>query len=199
MELETLDTLDKVDPSQWDAMVPGDDPFLEHAFLLGLERSGSVGPAETGWIPRHIVARDGEQLVGAMPLYEKTHSYGEFIFDWDWAAGAQRAGIPYYPKLVGAVPFTPVSGARLLVAPGQKLESVQVALADGARDLASRLGALSVHLLFLLEQERAALERCGWLGRSTHQYHWAPNPAWTNFEDYLAGKRYPLDVIVEHP
>jgi len=189
MDLEILETLESVDPSQWDAMVPDDDPFVEHSFLVGLERSASVGPPETGWIPRHIVLKDGGKIAGAMPLYEKNHSYGEFIFDWAWADGSHRAGIPYYPKLVGAVPFTPVSGSRLLVAPGQPVDDIRLALADGAKALAKKIGATSVHLLFLSAEERAVLESSDWLGRSTHQYHWARGEGWDGFDDYLAAMR----------
>src|SRR5512141_1197572 len=96
----------------WDALVDDDDPFLEHAFLAALERSGSVGPG-TGWEPRFLFARRGERLVAAVPLYLKTDSMGEFIWDFDWAAGARVAGIPYFPKLVAAIPFTPATSHRL--------------------------------------------------------------------------------------
>jgi len=189
MEVQILQSLETVDSAQWDSMVSPDDPFFEHAFLAGLESSACVGPPETGWSPRHIILRDSGELVAAMPLYEKTHSYGEFIFDWAWADGSHRAGIPYYPKLVGAIPFTPVSGTRMLVAPGRDIKEMRKALAVAAVDLAESLGAMSIHLLFLSSGERDLLEECGWLGRSTHQYHWARGSDWLRFDDYLAAMR----------
>src|SRR5205814_9190743 len=122
----------EVPAAAWDTLVDDNDPFLEHAFLAALERSKSVG-RRTGWQPRFVLAHEGSALVGAVPLYLKDNSYGEFIFDWAWANGALRSGLNYYPKLVAAVPFTPVTGSRLLVhreaAPGP----VRAALAEGRR------------------------------------------------------------------
>src|SRR5690606_23960492 len=97
VELEFLRSIDEVEPDAWNALIGEDDPFVEHAFLSVLEQSGSVGPG-SGWSPRHIVVRDAGELVGALPLYLKDHSYGEYIFDWAWASASERAGIPYYPK-----------------------------------------------------------------------------------------------------
>ena len=108
-----------VDADAWDGLVGKDDPFVEHAFLSLLERSGSVGRG-SGWEPTHVTAwRDG-RLVGALPLYLKTHSYGEYIFDWGWADAASRLGVDYYPKLVAMVPVTPVTGRRFLFAEGEE-------------------------------------------------------------------------------
>ena len=111
-------------PAQWDALA-GDDPFLSHAFLSSLERTRCVGPG-TGWHPAPVVVRDDAGvLVGAAPLYLKDHSFGEYVFDWAWAGAAQRAGMAYYPKLVAAVPFSPVTGSRLLVHPHADAEAVR--------------------------------------------------------------------------
>ncbi len=122
-----LGAVDEVSAEAWDACAGPGNPFVSHAFLSALERSGSAVP-ETGWQPRHLVvpARDGG-LLGAAPLYLKSHSYGEYVFDWGWADAYQRAGGSYYPKLQACVPFTPVTGRRLLVRPGTESEAVSAA------------------------------------------------------------------------
>ena len=185
----TIHSLSDVDAAAWNGLVPGDDPFLEHAFLLGLEETGCVGPPDTGWNPRHLLAEVDGRLVGAMPLYKKTDSYGEYIFDWSWAHTAQRAGVPYYPKLVSAVPFTPVTGRRLLIGEGGDEEAIVDALVAALRSLADEEQVWSVHVLFCTEGERAALERRGMLARTTHQFHWRRDPAWETFHDYLGAMR----------
>ena len=111
IDIRILSSLGSVDADAWDPLVGEDDPFVEHAFLSLLEQSGSVGRG-SGWEPTHVTAWRGKRLVGALPLYLKTHSYGEYIFDWGWADAASRLGIDYYPKLLVGVPFTPVTGAR---------------------------------------------------------------------------------------
>ena len=111
--VRVVEGLERVDPAAWDAMVPPDNPFIEHAFLHGLERCGAVG-AGAGWAPVHLLVETDGALVGACPLYVRGDSYGEYVFDWGWASAAQRAGIAYYPKLTTAVPYTPASTGRLL-------------------------------------------------------------------------------------
>ena len=182
--IEVVSSLAEVSPDAWDRVAGDDDPFVEHAFLRALETSGSVG-ADSGWAPCHIIARGaGGRLVGAMPLYLKDNSYGEYIFDWSWADASHRARIPYYPKLVSAVPFTPATGRRLLVADDAGPE-VSRALLAGARDLADALGASSIHVLFCTEAERlAASEWMGWLPRTTYQFHWT-NAGYGSFDDFL--------------
>ena len=123
--IEMLDGVAQVPPAAWNALVGDESPFLEWEWLASLEEAGVVGAAE-GWLPRPIVARDGERLLAACPVYVKTHSEGEFVFDFAWADAAQRAGIRYYPKLLVGVPFTPVSGARFLVAAGEDVYEVRV-------------------------------------------------------------------------
>ena len=137
----------------------------------------------------------GDVVVGCAPLYLKAHSYGEYIFDWAWAGGAQRAGLRYYPKLVAAVPFTPATGPRLLVREDVDREEVGGLLARGALALADRIGASSVHWLFVEEAERELLGRHGYTGRMTHQYHWE-NAGYACFDDYLGhlGRRRRKDV-----
>ena len=123
MQVEVLNSLRDVEASEWDALVGDHDPFVEHGFLLALEDSGSLDE-RTGWYPHHLVARTDEGVAcAAMPLYLKDNSYGEYIFDWGWAEAAYAAGIPYYPKLVSAVPFTPATGRRILIAPEAESEA----------------------------------------------------------------------------
>lgn len=174
-----------VAPADWDALVPGDDPFLEHAFLSGLEETGCVGEG-TGWTPRPLVARRDGRVVGAVPLYEKDHSFGEFIFDWGWARAAAQAGLAYYPKLVAAVPFTPVTGRRLL---GDEA-GVARALEAGLGEAAGALRAHSVHVLFCTGDEKARLSATGFTPRLTDQLHWHNDAGWATFDDYLGAMRH---------
>ena len=109
LEIHIAEDISEVDPQDWDRLVAPDNPFITHRFLNALETSNSVG-REAGWVPVHLLLRENNSLVAAMPTYLKINSYGEYIFDWGWAEAAQRAGIPYYPKLVSAVPFTPATG-----------------------------------------------------------------------------------------
>tara|TARA_B100000575_G_scaffold175802_1_gene140943 strand:+ start:1105 stop:2259 length:1155 start_codon:yes stop_codon:yes gene_type:complete len=179
--LRVAESINEIDPHDWNRLTDPNDPFTDHAFLALLEESGSVGP-RTGWIPVHLLAHRGTQLVGAMPLYLKDNSYGEYIFDWGWAQAAQRAGIPYYPKLVSAVPFTPATGRRLLA-----LDSdVEQTLLDGLHGVAKATRALSIHILFCSEPESTAGKaRPELIGRTTHQFHWN-NTGYTSFDDWLS-------------
>ena len=185
MDVSIVEDISTIPAQQWDALVDKNDPFMEHAFLQVLEQSGSV-EAATGWQPAHVVVHDGETLVGACPVYIKDHSYGEYIFDWGWAEGAQRAGIPYYPKLVTAAPFTPATGRRLLTGPGAPREDVIPALVAGIQAVAKAVNASSFHLLFLTEAEQAILSsQPALLARDTHQYHWTNND-YTDFDHWLS-------------
>lgn len=180
MTIEVCTSLAGVDAAEWDALTGSNHPFVEHAFLLTLERSGAVGP-RTGWDPCFLLGRGpGGALLAALPLYRKLHSYGEYIFDWAWAQAAQRARIPYYPKLTAAVPFTPATGPRLLGAP-----ALFPLLAEAAWQLCRELSASSVHALFVPPDQRSLLVEQGWLGRSTFQYHWENPGGWRDFQDYL--------------
>jgi predicted N-acyltransferase len=175
-----------IDAAAWDALVeasPEATPFMRHAYLAALHESGSA-VADTGWAPQFITVEDDGTLVAACPLYLKSHSYGEYVFDWAWADAWERAGGRYYPKLLCAVPFTPVPGPRLL------------ARDDGARDvllgalesLAREQGLSSIHVLFVDEADRAAAERAGWMLRSTVQFHWRNREpaAYADFADFAA-------------
>lgn len=185
LTVETKTSLRAVDPAAWDAVVGAGCPFFEHAFLWGLERTDCVGD-ETAWQPRYLLARRGERLVGAMALYLKLDSYGEFIFDWAWAEAAERMGLPYYPKLVAAAPFSPVGGPRFLVADdAPDPAAVRRALLHAARRVARRTPASGLHLLFLEADEAAFAEAAGMAIRHTHQFHWT-NPGYQTFDDFLA-------------
>lgn len=188
LTVQIIPSLADVDPAEWDALAGDDDPFLEHAFLAAFETSRSVGKG-TGWDPLHVVVRRAGKLVAAAPLYAKSHSYGEYIFDWGWASAAQRAGIRYYPKLLSAVPFTPATGRRLLVEGGATRGPVFEALLAGIHAVADQLGVSSIHWLFLSADEHAALaERAGFLARTTYQFHFT-NPGYASFDDYLGAMR----------
>jgi hypothetical protein len=198
LSLSVLSGVAEMPAADWDALVDANDPFLEHAFLAALERSGSVGPG-TGWAPRILVARQGTELVGAVPLYLKDDSMGEFIWDFAWAHGSHGAGIPYYPKLVAAVPFTPASSHRLMVHPKAERASVARALARGLRDVAEETEASSVHVLFCQEEELAALLPEGFVSRASYQFHWTNRPTpYPSFDDYLGEFRSRMRKQVRH-
>jgi predicted N-acyltransferase len=196
LSTEVLPSLASVDPTAWDALTGLDNPFVEHAFLSALEESGSVGTVDSGWVPRHVVVRDGDRLVGALPLYEKYDSYGEYIFDWSWARAALQAGIAYYPKLVSAVPFTPATGPRLLVAPDAASGPVLGALLRGLAEVAQQSRASSVHVLFPPEAEIAPLVAAGFSPRLSYQFHWERQAGWRTFDDFVAALRAPARKAV---
>ena len=181
--------LGQIDPALWDACAnpegaqPPLDPFTTHRFLHALERSGSVG-AGTGWEPRHILVHQGSDLIAAAPLYVKSHSQGEYIFDHAFAQGYARAGGQYYPKLQIAVPFTPATGRRFLCKPGfeqQGTSAILKGMAQIARD--NRLS--SAHVTFCTEAEAELGTEQGFLHRVTEQFHWE-NPGYQDFEGFLA-------------
>jgi uncharacterized protein len=182
-------SMEDIAAAAWDRLANPEparfDPFLSHAFLHALERSGSI-TADTGWLPSHILLTDAAgTLTGAMPLYVKSHSYGEFVFDHGWADAYQRAGRRYYPKLLSAVPVTPVPGRRLLVAPGADASANQENLLAGAIEVTRRLKASSLHVTFPTEAEFKQLGDAGMLQRLGTQYHWT-NQGFGTFDDFLA-------------
>jgi hypothetical protein len=177
--LRVLDSLEDVAPGDWDALAGG-NPTVSYAFLDSLHRSGCASP-RTGWSPQFpSLWRDG-RLTGAAPLYVKSHSYGEYVFDWGWADAYERHGLAYYPKLLCAVPFTPATGARLLAATPAAREKLAKATLALARDA----GLSSLHVLFPATEDAAALRSAGMLERSGIQFHWR-NPGYGGFEDFLA-------------
>ena len=172
----------EVPEADWDACAGSDNPFVSHAFLSALEDSGSAN-ARTGWLPQHAVLRDEAGLiVAAAPMYAKSHSYGEYVFDHGWANAIERAGGTYYPKLQVAVPFSPVPGPRLLRRPGS---GVPVSVLAQALEQACQSHKLSsVHITFCTEDEWGDLGEAGWLQRLDMQFHWE-NAGYADFEGFL--------------
>ncbi len=184
VSIETCQRLADVSAAEWDACAGTGNPFLSHRFLLALEESRSVC-REEGWLPHHLLMRGTQgQLLGAMPLYLKGHSQGEYIFDYGWANAYERAGGRYYPKLLSAVPFTPVTGPRLLARDGPETASLQAALVSGLQQIADRLQVSSAHVNFPPVTEIDAYEAQGFLIRNGHQYHWE-NRNFRDFDDFL--------------
>ncbi len=186
--LELADGVRSLPRDSWNALVGDDSPFLEWDWLASLEESEAVG-AGSGWLARPLVARDGDRILAACPLYLKGNSEGEFVFDHGWADAAERAGIRYYPKLLVGVPFTPVGGTRFLVAPGEDRASWVAMLESALRDLALANDLSGAHVNFCRDDELAALKGAGWLPRLGLQYHWI-NRGWTDFDAYLASLRH---------
>ncbi|MBE0533989.1 MAG: N-acetyltransferase [Rhodospirillales bacterium] len=181
--IRVVDGLAEVPAGAWDACADTANPFVSHAFLAALEASGTVMP-KTGWLPQHLLIEDGKGALRACaPLYLKSHSYGEYVFDWAWADASERAGRPYYPKLQAAVPFTPVTGPRLMVRPGEPEELGDVLIA-GMLQLAERHDASSIHITFPTEAEWRRLRAAGLLVRIGHQFHWT-NQGYNDFDDFL--------------
>ena len=170
----------------WDALVADESPFLEWEWLAALE-AGETVTRKTGWLPQHLTLWEGERLVGACPLYMKAHSMGEFVFDQTWASAAQRAGIAYYPKLLVAVPFTPVTGARFLARPADA-DMVRTTLAGALEQICKEHELSSAHVNFCRAPEADALAARGWLRRRGFQYQWH-NEGFRTFDDYLANLR----------
>ena len=184
MHAERFSGVGRVSEAAWREIEPPDFPFFDFAFLRALERSGSVGGA-SGWEPVYLLCKDGDHLLGALPLYLKTDSYGEYVFDWEWAHAYREHGLPYYPKLVAAVPFTPATGPKLLVRHDEaERAAVTRALLDAAADLADELGVSSSHALFLPERDLAAFTEYGFAVRHSLQFHWR-NRGYGSFSDYL--------------
>ena len=191
LEISALGSLDAITPEDWDACACPEeedggrpvDPFTTYRFLHALEESGSVGEG-TGWMPRHLVVRDGGEVIAVAPLYAKGHSQGEYIFDHNWAHAWERAGGRYYPKLQMAVPFTPATGRRFLCKPEHEDVGFE-ALIQGALHIATENNLSSVHATFCTEDEAQRGEDIGLLHRVTQQYHWA-NDGYADFDAFLA-------------
>lgn len=179
MKLHIASTLKDIPPAEWNHLA-GDDPFLQHAFLHGLHETGCASP-DTGWAPQYLLLQDNGELAGAMPLYLKGHSYGEYVFDWAWADAYHRHGIEYYPKLLSAIPFTPVVGTRLLA----RHPDYRDQLIQGALELARKSHTSSLHVLFPSADDRECLATHGFLLRQGRQFHWK-NEGYADFDAFLA-------------
>lgn len=176
-------TLTDLDPEAWDAVIGDRSPFLEHTFLCGLETFGCA-VQDTGWVPRPVTVWEDDQLVAVAPAWIKLHSMGEFVYDHAWADAAHRAGFDYYPKLVVAAPFSPVTGDRLVVKRGHDTERLRSALVQGLK-VAARDDCHGIHVLFPTEAEAQQLDGLGGFPRTQMQYWWR-NEGYATFEDFLA-------------
>ena len=185
MHTAILDSIDSVSATAWNRVSGTANPFLRHEFLAALERHGCVGE-HYGWLPRHVTAIDDSgRLCGVVPLYLKYNSYGEFVFDWAWADAYHRAGLHYYPKLVASIPYTPVTAARILVAPDADYPGVSRRLVDAALSLAETTGASSLHWLFTSAADTDLLVDRGLLRRTGCHFHWHNNN-YRSFDDFLS-------------
>lgn len=194
LRVRIIENIAEIDPAQWDACAnPGETqhgaqrpyiPFISHAFLSALEKSGSSS-AETGWAPRHVLleASDGS-LLGALPMYLKSHSYGEYVFDHAWADAYHRVGGNYYPKLQICVPFTPAPGRRILLRPHLNEAYHRAALIRACTEISEKSGVSSLHFTFLEKDEWETLGASGFLQRTHYQFHWQ-NQGFQSFEDFL--------------
>ncbi|HLK82388.1 MAG TPA: GNAT family N-acetyltransferase [Xanthobacteraceae bacterium] len=187
LRIRVLPSIGDIPAASWDACAGGigANPFTRHAFLSALEASKSA-TARTGWQPQHLVAEAADGgIIGVAPCYLKSHSRGEYVFDRGWAEAYEHAGGSYYPKLQVAVPFTPATGRRLLVAPAADVDATRSALAAGLIELARLRGASSAHVTFMTEAEWRALGERGFLMRTDQQFHW-DNAGFATFDDFLA-------------
>ncbi len=182
MHFSTVESISEVPARDWNRLAGDENPFLRHEFLAALERQGCLGD-RFGWWPRHFLVHHGGQLVAAAPAYLKDNNYGEFVFDHAWSEAYARAGLAYYPKLVVAVPYTPVTGPRLLADPAVGRPAAD-ALVSGAIALTERSGLSSLHWLFCDEPTTGTLEGHGLSPRLGCQFHW-PNPGYRDFQDFL--------------
>ena len=184
-QLKIIEKLTKVPAADWNALLPTDaSPFLKHAFLNTLEETGCVGD-HTGWQVAHLGLYKEEHLVGAMPLYLKQHSYGEFVFDWSWAQAYEQQGMQYYPKALCAIPFTPVQGSRILFTPDQPAVEIQSQLIKGLKTLVLQNHLSSAHILFPLADQIPEITGQGFMLRDSVQFHWH-NQEFTSFEEFLS-------------
>ena len=183
LTVKTIRSINEVDRMAWNALTNNKYPFLRHEFLSALENHGCLG-GKTGWIPEHLVFQDNnDDLVAAIPMYLKFNSFGEFVFDWSWADAYRQAGLSYYPKLVGASPFTPATSPKILMSPKFSSAELFQSIIDSAIDYTDRCGVSSVHWLFTSEWEAQNSPQL--LVRTGYQFHWG-NREYQCFDDFLA-------------
>ena len=185
MHISICTNLQSINAEDWNALLCDNNPFLQHAFLAGLEQYGCLGE-HVGWFPQHLlIHNDDQQLVAAMPTYLKTNGFGEFVFDWAWADAYTRHGLDYYPKLVCSIPFTPVTGPRLLIAPTADHAACRNMLIHAAQALVEKNSFSSAHWLFPDQQDMTVLKDLHILPRLNYQYHWH-NQGYESFAHYLS-------------
>ena len=185
VEARFLSSLSQISAAEWNRLAGTDYPFARHEFLLALEQSGCTD-AESGWQPCHATLYRDDTLVALMPLYLKSHSYGEYVFDWSWADAWQRHGLSYYPKLLTAIPFTPATGPRLCIAEGEDAVACSRGLFAAVKQLAGQQAVSSWHVLFPSQEEALLLGQQGASTRLGSQFHWF-NQGYSDFDDFLAG------------
>ena len=176
--VEVVDSLARVPAERWNRLAGG-DPFLSHEFLSALHETGCASSA-TGWIPQYLLLGSAAAPAGALPLYVKEHSFGEYVFDWAWADAYHRHGLAYYPKLLCAIPFTPVTGSRVLAT----TDADRDRLIRSSLDLARRLQVSSLHCLFPTPSDVERLLAHGMMPRTTVQFHWK-NRGYADFDEFL--------------
>jgi predicted N-acyltransferase len=185
LQLEIIDRLSAIASGEWNALLPQDaGPFLRHEFLSALEETGCVGD-NTGWQVAHLILKDSQKLVGAMPLYLKQHSYGEFVFDWSWAQAYEQQGMQYFPKALCAIPFTPVQGSRILNNGDLDASLLEKHLIEGLKTVVLQNNLSSAHVLFPYAAEAKEFKGQGFMLRDSVQFHWH-NQGFANFEQFLA-------------
>lgn len=184
MQVQVHRRINEIPSAQWDQLLTGRNPLLRHAFLDALESEQCLR-SDYGWTPHHLSLRSEGNLIGAVPMYLKGNSHGEFVFDWAWANAWEQAGHAYFPKLLAAIPYSPVTGPRLLVGNCEDVDARRGLLARALRDQVDRLGLSSAHVNFTDFQDGDALAADGWLHREDTQFHWR-NRGWPDFDAFLA-------------
>ena len=178
-----ITSINQVSSKEWNQICGIDYPFLRHEFFSAMENSGST-TKETGWEPHHLLIKEEANIVAIVPLFIKTHSYGEYVFDWSWAEAYHRHGIEYYPKLINATPFTPATGPRWAIEPSADPIKTMQFISGAIRDKAHTINASSCHCLFTSQPLSLQLKKQGWLQRTGYQYHWF-NEDHSDFNDFL--------------
>ena len=183
MKIHFIESMKNIDETIWNNLVDSDYPFMQHSFLLSLEESKCVGEG-TGWYTFHLVVKEEEDVIALMPMYIKTDSHGEFIFDWSWADAFYRNGLDYYPKLVSAIPFTPASGPRLCVLDESKRTHITSLIKEGLEEISIELGISSAHILLPEKKELTSYVDSGFSTRTSYSFHWFNNN-YSDFDDFL--------------
>ena len=196
LALRRHESISGIAATDWDRLATSGNPFVSHAFLAGLERTGCIREA-FGWRAQHLTLHDDDALVGALPLYVKANSHGEYVFDWAWADAWERAGGDYYPKFLCAVPYSPVTGPRLLAGDGPAAAQHRATLAAGLRELTERAGLSSAHVDFLREEDTVAFDG-DWLARSDWQFQWHKRDDWRDFRDFLGALTHKRRKAIRH-
>ena len=183
MQIHFVESIKNVDENTWNKLVNSDYPFLNHSFLLALEECNCVGE-NTGWYPFHLLVKEDQEVIALMPMYIKTDSHGEFIFDWSWADAFYRSGLDYYPKLVSAIPFTPATGPRLCLLDESKRGEISDLIKEGIEEISIKLSLSSAHILLPEEKELNPYTDSGFNLRTSYSFHWFNND-YNDFEDFL--------------